>query len=302
MAGLPEFVKPMLAKLGQPFSAEDWIFEIKWDGTRALTFLDGPGEYRQVNRNQRVLKERYPELAAVAELAPGVVLDGEIVVLKDDKPDFESMLKREQARSERRIAQLAHSLPAIYVPFDLLYRDFGPVMAWPLSDRRDALREVLEPLEDPRIVFSDGVVGEGERFFEEACAQELEGVVGKRLASKYHPGRRTESWVKVKRRQTIFCAIIGFLPEGDDDLKSLLLASPVDGTLRYVGRVGTGYTDRFRRELCARLYERVRDTAVVPAPGDAVWVEPDLFCSVTYLEKTRGGELRAPAFGELLEG
>ena len=165
---LPDFVPPMLAKIGrEPFSSDEHLFEIKWDGTRALAFVEG-GDYRLLNRKQRPAKERYPELGALAGLPDGTVLDGEICVLDEGKPVFSGMLRREQASGERRVRELARELPATYVVFDLLYRDGEPIVDRPLTERRDALREVLAQCDDPRILFSEGIVGDGLTFFEEA--------------------------------------------------------------------------------------------------------------------------------------
>jgi len=297
---LPEFVPPMLAKIGEPFSSPDWSFEIKWDGTRGLAFVEG-GDFRLSNRKQRALKDRYPELDALRTLPGGSVIDGEVVVLKDGKPDFSGMLQREQARQPRRIARLARDLPATYVVFDLLYRDGASICDWKLIDRRDALRDVVATAAEPRIVFSDGIVGEGLLFFEEACQRELEGVVAKRLASRYLPGRRTDAWLKIKRRQRIPCAIVGFLAD-EGGLRSLVVAVEDGGTLRYAGRVGSGLTDAVRSELLDVLRTRVADRPFVPAPTKALWVEPGLYCTVEFLEWTEAGELRAPVFVTWMAG
>lgn len=301
---LPEFVPPMLAKLGKPFSSEAYHFEIKWDGTRVLCFTDGES-FRLVNRNRNVVKPRYPELDGLRRLPSGLIVDGEIVVLKDGKPDFNGMLQREQARNEMRIRALARRLPAIYVGFDLLYRDFESIMDWPLVERRAALQEVAESVGESHLVFSDGIVGEGEAFFQKVIEQEMEGIVAKKLDSRYLPGRRTDAWIKIKRRQRLYCLILGFLPEGDDDVKSLILAAEEAGALRYVGRVGTGWDTETRRRIGRELRARLRPeallpTAQIPSASEAFWVEPEIYCEVSYLERTPGGELRAPVFERLL--
>lgn len=297
---LPEFIAPMLARIGEPFSSDDHLFEIKWDGTRALAFIEN-GDYRLLNRKQRSRKEGYPELEALAGLPSGAVLDGEIVVMADGKPEFAAMLRREQAVHERRIRALSRDLPAAYVVFDILYRDGRPVMEHPLTERREILAEVLDGQDDPRLIFSQGVVGDGLAFFEEACARELEGVVAKRLGGRYLPGKRTDSWLKIKRRQRLYCAVLGFQETGAD-LKSLLVAVDDEGTLRYAGKVGSGWTAETRSRVHAALRERVRPTPIIPCPIDGTWVEPGVYCTVDFLEWTDGGELRAPVFVELVRG
>jgi DNA ligase D-like protein (predicted ligase) len=296
----------MLAKIGEPFDDPGWIFEIKWDGTRALTFVEGGGEWRLKNRKGTPRRDAYPELAGLAGLPPGTIVDGEITVLVDGKPSFEGMLRREQAHGERRVATLSRSLPAIYVVFDLLWRRGEPITDWPLADRRDALREVLAATGgDERIVFSDGVVGDGRATFEEACRQELEGVVAKRLSARYLPGKRTDSWLKIKRTQIAFCVVLGFLPAGESDLRSLVIGLEDDGRLVPAGRVGSGLDDATRRDLNARLRPLVRESPVIdvapPGTEPVLWVEPEVFCRVKFLERTPDGQLRAPVFMGLAE-
>ena len=119
---LPDFIPPMLSKIGSPFDSDEHLFEIKWDGIRALASIE-MGTYRLQSRRASDLLPRYPELSFLADLEPGLVLDGELVVLKNSLPDFSAVLRREQARSSMRIRSLARSTPVTYVIFDLLYSD-----------------------------------------------------------------------------------------------------------------------------------------------------------------------------------
>lgn len=295
----------MLAKIGDPFDDPEWLFEIKWDGTRAIAFAD-PDEFRLINRNRNVVRERYPELAGLRALPNGTVVDGEITVLVEGKPSFQGMLQREQARTERRFAALSQSLPAVYMAFDLLWRGGEPVTEWPLHDRRDALAEILQGLKDDRVLFSEGIVGEGLATFESACAQELEGVVAKRLASRYLPGKRTDSWLKIKRSHLTLAVILGFLPEGAEGVRSLVIGVEEDGALVPAGRVGSGLDEATRSDLSRRLRASVIDEPVVRVPSqgreEVLWVEPGHFCEVKYLERTSDGQLRAPVFVRLVSG
>jgi len=204
-------------------------------------------------------------------------------------------MAREQARGHGRIESLARSKPATYVAFDALYGGFEPVITRPLTERRELLARLVGDAAGPRIVTSDGVVGAGHRFFEEACRLGLEGIVAKRLDSRYVPGRRTDDWVKIKRRSEVHCAVIGYIPKGDDDLKSLVLATDLGDGLRFVGRVGSGLQDVQRERLLAELRARGRPSPLVPCPERAVWVEPGIYCLVRYLELTREGHLRGPS-------
>ena len=194
---LPRFIPPMLAKSGVPFDSQEHLFEIKWDGTRALAFVE-QGGYRLVNRHRADVTDRYPELTFLGGLPAGTVLDGEVVVLQGGKPSFRHLLSRNQARSSFKIQSLARTLPASYVVFDLLYDRFESLLGLPLSTRRERLEELMRRYAHPRLICSQGVVGPGKAFFAEVCHQGLEGVVAKRLGSCYRPGRRTRAWVKIK--------------------------------------------------------------------------------------------------------
>lgn len=309
MAPLPDFIPPMLARIGKPFDDPAWLFEIKWDGTRALTFVEG-GDYRLLNRKRNDAKPRYPELAVLAGLPEGTVLDGEITVLVDGRPSFHGMLQREQARGEARARTLARTLPAVYVVFDLLYRGGTPLLDAPLSDRRQALRETLAGFDGGgRVVLSEGVVGGGLAYFAEAERRELEGIVAKRLDSRYLPGRRTDAWQKIKRAQHVLCAVLGFLPEGTRAVSSLVVATEERGALVPAGRVGSGMDAAMRGALRRRLEPLVTAAPLLPEAaslvdrGEAVhWVEPSVFCEVKFLERTEDGQLRAPVFVRLVDG
>src|SRR6266446_3084385 len=139
---LPRFVPPMLAKPGVPFDSQEHLFEIKWDGTRVLAFLDSRG-YRLVNRHRVDVTDRYPELGFLNDLPAGTVLDGEVVVLRQGKPDFGSLLSRNQTQAPLKIKTLARTFPATYVVFDLLYDRFQSLLALPLVARRQRLEAMI---------------------------------------------------------------------------------------------------------------------------------------------------------------
>lgn len=294
----------MLAKIGKPFDNPAWLFEVKWDGTRALAFIEG-GDYRLLNRKKNDSRPRYPELDVLRTLPEGTILDGEIAVLVEGRPSFHGMLQREQARGAPRVRAVAKSLPAVYVVFDLLYRDDAPLLDRPLRERREALREVLARVDDPggRVVLSEGVVGEGIAYFDEAGRRDLEGIVAKRLDSRYLPGKRSDAWLKIKRAQHVLCAILGFLPDGKKAVSSLVIATEEAGSLAPAGRVGSGLDAAMRRELRARLDPLITETPLLPEAAASImgsetvhWVDPGVFCEVKFLERTPDGQLRAPVF------
>ncbi|HEY7120032.1 MAG TPA: hypothetical protein VH475_25815 [Tepidisphaeraceae bacterium] len=302
---LPAFIAPMLATPGEAFDSDEYLFEIKWDGIRALLFVDDDHRYRLLNRRRIDLTARYPELAEpIGRLPAGTVLDGEVVVLgPDGKPDFSAIQSREHSPSSRA-AQSARSRPATYMVFDQLYRAYEPVMKLTFQERRAILAETIKLVQDPRIVLSSGVVGSGKAYFERACLECLEGMVAKRLSSPYLPGKRTDAWIKVKRLQVVHCVVIGFVPEGNDDFGALVIACEVEGQVRCVGKVGSGFDQRRRQKINNYLWSHLRDDPVV-APGKyrqgSRWVEPGLYCAVRCMERTAGGQLRAPAVVEVYD-
>jgi ATP-dependent DNA ligase len=172
----------MLAKRGASFDSPEHLFEIKWDGTRVLAFVESRG-YRLVNRHRADVTDRYPELGFLDLLPAGTVLDGEVVVLQDGKPSFGLLLSRNQARAPFKILSLARTLPATYVVFDLLYDRFEPLLTLPLWARRQRLETVVRACANSGFVFSEGIVGSGPRLLRGG----LPGGVGRRRGQA--PGR-----------------------------------------------------------------------------------------------------------------
>lgn len=300
---LPHFIPPMLAKAGEAFDSDEYLFEIKWDGTRALAFVDRPGHHRLMNRRRVDMTRRYPDLACLGDLPPGTVLDGEIVVLTNGKPDFAALQSREHARNPTYIKGLSRSKPVTFIAFDQLLDRFEPIMERPLSERREILARTVAECGSSRVILSQGVVGPGKAYFQAACNEGLEGIMAKRLASRYAPGQRTGAWIKIKRQQVALCAVIGFLPEeGRQDFRSLLLACEQGGKAIYVGRVGSGFDAALRAKLNELLWPRVIDQPVIPCRAKAIWVRPDVYCHIRYMEQTASGQLRSPVFLEICHG
>jgi len=305
---LPEHIEPMLAKIGDPFDSSEHVFELKWDGVRAVTYVDAAG-VRMHGRRRRDLATRYPELTFLGELPAGTVVDGELVVLQDDgKPNFRAILSRENA-SANGVHAAAKRHPVVYVLFDLLYDGGESLLGTPLGERRERLQALVAKSAQPRLMASDGVIGEGLALFEAARQQEVEGIVAKRLDSNYLPGQRTDAWTKIKPVKTILCLVLGFEPDGDvapgeqpRDIKSLIVATDFDGELQCVGRVGSGIGEAQRAELRELLFARAAAQPIIDAGMTGCWVEPGIYCTVSYLERTNNGNLRAPVFKGLVAG
>jgi bifunctional non-homologous end joining protein LigD len=298
---LPVHIEPMLARICEPFDSPRHLFEIKWDGVRAMTYVEAGG-HRMHGRRRRDLAGRYPELACLAALPDGTVLDGELVVLgADGRPDFRAVVGRENG-TPARAAAAARIQPVVYVVFDLLFLRHEPLLERPLQQRRERLQELLAAARLSVLSFSEGVVGTGRQWFAAAHERGLEGIVAKRLDAPYRPGERSDAWQKIKAVQSAHCLILGYEPDGERDFKSLILATDLDGELRCVGKVGSGLTDARKAALRPLLFARRTPRPLVEPGLRGVWVEPGLFCTVTFLERTPSGALRAPVFVGLVDG
>jgi bifunctional non-homologous end joining protein LigD len=286
----------MLAVHGQPFDSKDHFFEFKWDGFRAAAMIE-QGTVRLMSRNSIDLAERFPTLAALAALPQGLALDGELVAFRDGKPDFDLMLSRGRQR-------VPHTVK--FVAFDVLYEGYESRMSLPFTERRLILERIVTQRPCAELLLSDGVRANGKALYGKACEQGLEGVMAKHLPSTYAAGKRNGAWIKIKRRLRIQVAVIGFI-EKAGDFQSLLVAGSSlpgeePGPLRYLGRVGGGFTEATHARVNALVREHPRTTPLVPCPERGQWVEPGLYCEVSYAELTEAGLLRAPVFEGLIEG
>ena len=271
---IPLDLLPMLATPGPLPVAPGWVYEVKWDGFRALVTVEG-GRTTIRSRRGRDATRDYPEVRLDI---PDAVVDGELVALVDGRPSFNAL-------------QL-HSVPVSFVPFDVLHVGGRLVTDLPWHARR-ALLEGLFPDAPP--VFEDGAL-----LLESTRAQGLEGLVAKRRDGRYYPGRRTETWVKVKnvRRQS---AVVGGWKAGSGgrtgQIGSLLLGVPGPDGLEYVGHVGTGFSAATLRSLQDQLAPLVRDRSpFTTVPEKAQWVEPRLVVEVEYTDWTPDGKLRHPSY------
>lgn len=298
----------MMATSGAlPADDAGWAYEMKWDGLRALAFVSG-GQVRLTSRTARDITFVYPELAglAVAVGADQTVLDGEIVAFGGGPwPDFEALQQRMNISTAAQARVLAAQVPVTYVAFDVLWLDGRALLDEPYARRRELLESL--GLEGGRWQVPPAFVGEsGADIQAVSLQQHLEGIMAKRLSSKYEPGRRTTSWRKIKnvRRQEV---VIGGWKPGEGGragwIGSLLVGvHDEQGALVYSGHVGTGFTQQTLRMLGDKLATLRRDTSpfagTVP-PEDARfarWVEPELVAEVAFADWTKSGRLRAPAY------
>ena len=260
-----------------------------------------------MSRNGRDQSVQYPELLNVWQWITGTtaVLDGEIVAIDGEgRTSFELLQSRINLQAKGDIDRMRKQVPVDLALFDLLYLDGEELIGEPLEERRARLEKILVTDSPARMQLTFYVDADGEAFTAGAKKLGMEGVVAKRLGSRYHPGRRTGDWRKIKLLNTQDCVILGWTPgEGrrTDVFGALLVGAAVDGTLRWIGQVGTGFTDRMLTDLMERLKPLQRkdppiDDAELRKVKGARFVEPTLVCEVEYLQMTSAGKLRAPSF------
>ena len=295
----------MMGKLAtEPFDSPDHLFEIKWDGTRCIAFVEqGDAPLRMQNRRFFEMRDRYPELGGLTGLPAGTVLDGEVVVLDDGKPSFTRIQQRDHVTDPRRAEMLARHMPAMIMAFDLLYDGGHKITDAPLTQRRSRLAEIVKSLGDPHVMMSEHVVEHGVKYFEAVTRFGLEGMMAKRLTSPYLPGKRTDDWLKIKVARTETFDVIGYVQrEGERAVSALLVAMRQGRRWMFKGGVGTGFTEGDRRDF----FERFSKSPPLPnppkdGPKDAVWRDAGVQCRVRFFEKTVTGRLRGPVFEGFVE-
>jgi bifunctional non-homologous end joining protein LigD len=299
-APMPKAVTPMLALLTDQVPRGDhWVYEIKWDGVRALCFIEEGAVYI-LSRNGNRCERQYPELTVLPHhvRAASAILDGEIAVLDDKgRPRFSLIQPRIAQSDPNSIAHLSRSTPVTFFGFDILYLDGYDLRNCPLSERRKALESVLETSE--RIRVSDHFDTTGDAILEAARQAGLEGVLAKQKDSKYEP-RRSRAWLKIKVHNEQEFVICGFTHGEREYFSSLVLGLYENGALRHCGQVGTGFNDRTIREI----YDQLKPLITAKSPfrtkaralREITWVQPKLVCQVRFVEWTPDGQLRAPSF------
>jgi DNA ligase D-like protein (predicted ligase)/DNA ligase D-like protein (predicted 3'-phosphoesterase) len=291
--------KPMLAQLTEaPFNSKEWIFEIKWDGIRAISYVDGKLSVR--SRNDKELRYNFPELEELTILTKNVVLDGEIVVIRDGKADFQTLSERSRTSSIRNIEHMTRQFPATYVVFDILEKDSEPLIDVPLIDRKRILKDVVK--EGRHVILSMFVEQEGEAYYDAALKKGIEGIMAKKKDSPYESGVRSSNWLKIKKLMSCDCVIFGYtIGEGNrkDTFGALILGLYDERKPIYVGKVGTGFSQTNIEDLIRSFQELKVDQeslSGVDIPEKIKWLKAKLVCEVAYQNITRDGRLRMPRF------
>jgi len=300
-ADLPN-ISPMLAQIGkgEPPSGPDWLYEIKWDGVRAICYIQN-GRVRLVSRNGNTMERQYPELSILPHhiRATTAILDGEIAVLNDrGLPSFELLQSRINVAEAGAIATLSRNLPVVIFLFDLLYLDGRDLRGEPLLERKRLLKEILQPTEVIR--YSEHFPGAGAELLEAAKAQGLEGVIAKR-ASSFYESRRTSDWIKFKLTTSAEFVLCGMIKGEREPFGALALGIYDHGKLKWAGNVGTGFDRRKMDAIHARLAPLATEKCPLEPEKDlpkkgVVWTRPELVCEVRFSNWTDDGKLRAPVW------
>jgi bifunctional non-homologous end joining protein LigD len=306
---MPTAIYPMLATaIEEPFDSPDWLFEIKWDGYRAVAFIEN-GKVRLVSRNQNELTHRYPELKELPQAvkAKTAIVDGEVVALDDQgRPSFSLMQQRTGFRPGGKRGPIHAGVPVLYYAFDLLYLDGYDWRKVALETRKEKLNSIIVPGDSLR--YSDHYEQQGKALFELAREKGLEGIVAKKRDCPYQE-RRSSDWLKIKIRHRMECVIGGYTePEGSRAHFGSIVLGLYDkhGRLIHVGQAGSGFTQKSLAEMWKLLKER--ETKTKPFHGEVealrkvFWIKPELVAEIEYAEWTEGAsggsgpKLRAPVF------
>ena len=299
-----KYYKPMLARPAEePFSSDNWVFEVKWDGIRAISYVKEGLSIR--SRNQKELIDNFPELSELNDLTRDTVLDGEIVVMKDGKPDFQTLIQRRQNTNPGEIRYMSGKFPATYIIFDILEKDGEELLDIPLMERKKILKNSVN--DGKFVVLSIFVEETGVDYYRAALEKGLEGIMAKKKQSSYEPGKRSNNWLKIKQVKTCDCVIFGYTKgEGNREktFGSLILglydaAGPV-----FIGKVGTGFSQEDMEDMKQSLDKyKVNEETLhgVDMDREITWLRPDVVCEVGYQSITDDGKLRIPVFKRFRE-
>lgn len=301
---MPSLVKPMLATLvDDPFDDPEWIFEVKWDGYRTIAFIEEGSVQLQSRNNKSFTEKYYPIAEALKQWKNDAVIDGEIMVLNEKGVSNFSALQNWRSEADGQLV--------LYV-FDILWYNGKNLMNLPLSSRLDILNDIF-PKNNDMIRISEAFPEHGKQFFEAAGKLGLEGMIAKKKDSLYIPDIRSKYWLKIKVHKRQEVVIGGYtVNEGTGKLfSSLLLGVYEKGIFQFVGKVGTGFTDKLQREMMKQFkplvveespFQTVPDVNQPsrfrpnPPHASAIWLKPQLICEITFTEMTNDGVFRHPSF------
>jgi bifunctional non-homologous end joining protein LigD len=290
----------MLLTESDPFDSKDHLFELKLDGIRALAYLDaGVTDLR--NKRNKYLNPYYPELNELHQYVnKRCITDGELVVMSNGKPDFFDVQKRSLMTDRFKIELAAKQKPVLFVAYDILYVDDHDLLELPLIKRKDYLQETIT--ESPSLSITRHILHQGIDFYQAVASQDLEGVVAKRLDSMYQMGKRSKYWVKFKHMLDEDFIICGYVPDESGLIRSLVLGAYYQGELINQGHVALGIGhDEAKKIVTFATHHKTTCPFKGCHEQEAIWMEPQLVCSVKFMMRTHQGGLRQPVYKGLRE-
>lgn len=288
-------IKPMLiGEIGDAFDSTDYIYELKLDGERCIAYLDKDSTELRNKRNLKMLP-KVPELSNIhKQVKCRCILDGELIVTRDGKPDFFEIRRRSLMTNAFKIKLAADKYPASFTAFDILYYEDHEVYSLPLMQRKKLLEKAVK--ENERIAVSRFIEEHGIQFYNLAKQNDLEGIVAKRKDSKYYLDRRTKDWIKIKNLLDDDFVVCGYILK-DKGVISIVLGQYSGDELKYKGHVTLGVsTEDFKLIKAVPRVSTAPFNELPPGNNEAVWIKLSLVCTVKYMMKTEGGSLRQPVF------
>ena len=290
-------VSPMLIKDEvEAFNDPNYIFELKFDGIRCIAYLDVSGKTDFYNKRHMLLNMHFPELLDIHKNVKGrCILDGEVFIMRDSRPNFSDVQKRALTSDKYKIELHAKRYPATFVAYDILYYRGKSIVDLPLLQRKEKLEMAIKQ-ENDRFCYSRYTKEQGIQLYKITKEQNLEGIIAKHIDSKYYQGKRTNDWLKIKNMLDDDFIICGYIVEGY--IRTLILGQYTqDKELKYKGRV-TGIS----KEVFNTILTIPKGTCPFSQPLDedrAIWIKPELVCKVKFMEYTANGGMRQPAFVSL---
>ena len=286
-------ISPMLLNQSEPFDDKDYIYELKFDGIRCIAYLDRNKVTLQ-NKRYKDVTEQYPELKEMFKCVKNrVILDGELVILTEGKPDFYALQTRSLMTDKFRIEIAAKRNPVQYVAYDILYNDGKILTDLPLYRRKKILSENV--VEGNNLSISRFIEERGKDFFKLVKKEKLEGIVAKRKDGLYHIGKRTSDWIKIKVMKDEELSVLGYKPDDNGEVKDLILGDYDNGKTVLKGSVYSGIS-REEKKIIKKYAENNRGTPYSDKYKDAVWIKPGLIGTVQYMAETDKHSMRQPVW------
>ena len=286
-------ISPMLLYQVEPFDDKDYIFELKLDGIRCIAYIDTKSVVLQ-NKRFKDVTDIYPELKEMNKCVKHkVILDGELVVLTDGRPDFYALQTRSLMTDKFRIELAAKRNPVQFVAYDIIYNNGNDLTNLPLMKRKEILSANINV--GNNLSISRYIEEKGKAFFELAKKENLEGIVAKKKDGLYHIGKRTRDWVKIKVMQDEDLIVLGYKSDENGNVKDLILGYEENGKLKCKGSVCLGISKE-ERDYIKNFAKKNKGKAIDGKYKDVIWVKPEMIGTVQYMEETKSGSMRQPVW------